>query len=99
MSFNAHQILQRPIVTEESQIQTAKSKGSQYTFRVNPKANKKQIKEAIEEQFPEVKVVSVNTMNYAGKTRRLGGTRREGRRSQWKKAVITLRPGDTIDLI
>jgi large subunit ribosomal protein L23 len=97
MSFEAHKIIQRPIITEESQIQT--SKGNQYTFRVNPKANKNSIKAAIEEQFPEVKVVSVNTMNYQGKTRRSQRTRRTGRASSWKKAVITLRPGDTIDLI
>lgn len=97
MSFEAHKVIQRPIVTEESQIQTGK--GNQYTFRVNAKANKITIKNAIEEQFPGVKVLSVNTMNYAGKSRRLGASRREGRRAHWKKAIVTLRPGDNIDLI
>ena len=46
-----------------------------------------------------IKVVSVNTMNYRGKSRRQIGTRRTGRRAHWKKAIITLRPGDQIELI
>jgi large subunit ribosomal protein L23 len=96
MSFDAHYVIQRPIITEETQIQTAK--GNQYTFRVRPDSNKVTIKEAIEQQFPGVRVVAVNTMNYDGKERGRVG-RRRGRRSNWKKAVITLRPGDTIDLL
>lgn len=98
MSVSAHHIVIAPIITEESQIQT--KKGAQYTFRVAPGANKRQIAEAIEEIFPEVRVQRVNTMNYAGKTKRaLAVTRRVGRRAKWKKAVVTLREGDKIDLI
>jgi len=66
---------------------------------VHPEANKQQIKEAIEIQFPEVHVVSVNTMNYQGKLRQHMRSRRVGRRSQWKKAIVTLRRGDVIELI
>jgi len=97
MSVEPHKIILRPIITEDSQIQTRKA--NQYTFRVHPEANKQQIKEAIEIQFPEVHVVSVNTMNYQGKLRQLMRSRRVGRRSQWKKAIVTLRRGDVIELI
>ncbi len=97
MSLDPHYIIKSPIITEESQIQTRK--GNQYTFSVDPRANKIQIREAVEGLFPNVKVISVNTMNYAGKMRRQLGTRRLGRRPNWKKAVVTLRPGDKIELI
>lgn len=97
MKLNPHQIIKSPIVTEESQIQTTKA--NQYTFRVAPAANKAQIRQAVEASFPEVKVVRVNTMNYDGKLRRIMGSRRVGRTSKWKKAVVTLREGDSIDLI
>ena len=98
MSVSAHHIVIAPIITEESQIQTRKA--VQYTFRVAPSANKRQIAQAIEEIFPEVKVSRVNTMNYIGKTKRmLAQSRRVGRRAKWKKAVVTLREGDKIDLI
>ena len=97
MSIKAHQIIKSPVITEESQIQT--SKGNQYTFRVDPKANKAQIREAIEAIFKEVKVVRVNTMNYSGKERRAFGSRKLGHKPDWKKAIVTLRAGDTIDLI
>lgn len=97
MSLEAYQIVKTPIITEESQIQTVK--GNQYTFRVNPVANKKQIREAVETIFPNVKVLRVNTMNYEGKMRRQFVSKSAGRKSSWKKAIVTLRPGDTIDLI
>ncbi|NLO31836.1 MAG: 50S ribosomal protein L23 [Candidatus Hydrogenedentes bacterium] len=94
-----HKIIDRPIVTEESQI--LRENGNHYVFRVSAWANKHQIREAIEEMYrkEEIKVVSVNTMNYRGKMRRPLGTRRTGRRSQWKKAIVTLRAGDVIELI
>ena len=97
MSIEAHKIVIAPIISEESQIQT--SKGSQYTFKVVPKATKAEIREAVEAIFPDVKVTRVNTMNYAGKLRRQMGSRRIGRRSSWKKAIVTLREGDAIELI
>ncbi len=99
MMMEYHKIIDRPIVTEESQI--LREKGNQYVFRVNPRANKRQIKDAIEEMFrkEEIKVVAVNTMNCRGKMRRQIGTRSSGRRAHWKKAIITLRKGDIIELI
>jgi len=97
MSVDISQVIISPLITEESQIQAAK--GNQYTFKVSQASNKKQIREAIEEFFPNVKVTRVNTMNYDGKTRRNLTSRKVGRRSSWKKAIITLRAGDTIDLI
>jgi large subunit ribosomal protein L23 len=97
MSLSPYQIVKRPIITEEAQIQTAK--GAQYTFCVVPDANKNQIRDAIEAIFPEVKVTRVNTMNYDGKTKRQMGSRKTGRRSKWKKAIVTLRAGDSIELI
>lgn len=97
MSVLAHQILLGPIITEESQIQTFK--GNQYTFKVRPHANKHQIREAIEAVFPGVHVERVNTMNYEGKLRRQSAASRAGRRASWKKAIVTLRDGDKIELI
>ncbi len=97
MSVEAHKIVITPLISEESQIQT--SKGNQYTFKVVPKATKSEIREAVEAIFPNIKVTRVNTMNYAGKLRRQMGSRRIGRRSSWKKAIVTLREGDAIDLI
>jgi len=94
MNREPHQIVQNPILTEESTLQTENR--NRYTFRVEPKANKQQIRDAIERLF-NVRVVSVNTMNYRGKMRRRG--RNTGRRAAWKKAVVTLREGDSIDLI
>ncbi len=97
MNTEIYHIVKRPIITEESQIQTAKA--NQYTFLVSPKANKIQIKQAIEAMFPGVHVISVNTMNYKGKTRRNFRTRQVGKKADWKKAIITLRAGEKIELV
>ena len=67
-----------------------------YLFKVDPAANKLEIKRAVEECF-KVKVVQVNTMNYSGKKRR-ERTLHYGKKSDWKRAVVTLRAGDRIDL-
>ncbi len=82
-------------LTEKANILTAK--GNKYVFEVNPAANKLEIKRAIESLFQK-KVVSVNTANYAGKKKR---ERRAdfGRRPHWKKAVVTLKEGEKIDLV
>ena len=90
------EIIYNPILTEETTIQTESH--NKYVFRVNPGANKIQIRDAIEQTF-NVRVSSVNTMNYMGKVaaRQSGGV--PGRRAMWKKAVITLHADDTIDLI
>jgi large subunit ribosomal protein L23 len=72
-------------------------KNNQYVFRVDPRANKLQIKQAIQELFGK-KVVRVNTAQYAGKKKR---ERRAdfGRRAHWKKAIVTLAQGEKIDLV
>ena len=85
-------ILRRPIITEKN---TRLMEMNQYTFEVAPEANKIQIKEAVERTF-NVKVKKVNTMNVRGKPRRR--IRRRGREASWKKAIVTLEPGYTIDL-
>lgn len=95
MSTAARQIVLGPILSEESQIQTAKA--NQYTFKVVPDANKHQIKAAIEAIYP-VKVARVNTMNYEGKIKRQFASRHTGQRRDWKKAIVTLKPGDKIVL-
>jgi large subunit ribosomal protein L23 len=72
-------------------------KYNQYVFRVDPRANKVQIKQAIQELFGK-KVLRVNTAQYAGKKKR---ERRAdfGRRAHWKKAIVTLAEGEKIDLV
>ena len=69
---------------------------NKYVFKVNPRANKIQIKSAIERLFKK-KVVRVNTCNYAGKKKR-ERTAAYGRKAHWKKAIVTLKQGDKIDL-
>lgn len=80
----AHDIIIKPIVTEQSMEQIAEKK---YTFQVDKRANKIQIKTAIEEAFG-VKVLAVNTMNVTGKYKRMGAN--IGKRTDWKKAIVTL---------
>lgn len=90
--MEARDILIRPIVTEKS---TALMEQGKYTFRVPLAATKIQIRQAVEQIF-KVKVQAVNTMRYGGKLKRMGRT--QGRRSDWKKAVVTLKPGEAIEL-
>lgn len=87
----AHDILIRPIITEKSSRLMAHDK---YTFEVLPKANKIEIRRAVEEVF-KVKVASVNTIKVRSKPKRMG--RFIGRSRSWKKAVVTLRPGERIE--
>jgi large subunit ribosomal protein L23 len=68
---------------------------NKYTFKVRKDSNKTEIKKAIEELF-NVDVVKVNTMNVKGKVKRLG--RNEGKRADWKKAIVKLAPGSKIEL-
>jgi large subunit ribosomal protein L23 len=88
-------IIRRVRLTEKSTLLTDKS--NKYVFEVNPAANKLEIKAAIESLFQK-KVVSVNTANYAGKKKR---ERRAdfGRRPHWKKAIVTLKEGEKLDLV
>jgi len=91
-----YHVIIAPVLSEESTIQMEAH--NKYVFKVDPRANKQQIKTAVEQQWPDVRVASVNTMNYAGKRKRRGYAASAGHTAKWKKAVITLRPGDSIDL-
>ncbi|MGH7665521.1 MAG: 50S ribosomal protein L23 [Gemmatimonadaceae bacterium] len=89
-----HRTIVRPIVTEKSSV--AYQERGEYTFEVHPGATKPAIRHAIEQLFG-VRVTGVWTSNQRGKERRMGKT--AGRRPQWKKAIVTLREGDSIDEI
>lgn len=88
-------IIRRPVVTEKSNFQADYL--NQYTFMVDNRANKMQIKQAIELAWPEVTVEKVRVANMPAKRARR--FRRVAiRKSGWKKAIVTLTPGDSIDL-
>jgi large subunit ribosomal protein L23 len=86
-----HYLIKGPIITEKTHTQ--REAANKLTFRVDLKANKIEIRKAIEDIF-KVKVLGVNTIRVRGKKKRLGRT--EGRRPDWKKAVVTLAPGEKI---
>ena len=86
-------VIQRPLITERGS--DLREKYNQYFFQVAPAANKHEIKQAVE-LFFGVKVENVRTMNMLGKVKRLG--RFSGKRADWKKAVVTLAEGDSIDV-
>ena len=88
-----HRTIVRPIVTEQSSA--AYQERGEYTFRVASDATKTTIQNAVEKLFG-VKVTGVWTSNQRGKARRVG--QQVGRRPHWKKAVVKLRAGDTIDI-
>ncbi|MCZ6635843.1 MAG: 50S ribosomal protein L23 [bacterium] len=89
---NSAQIIRRPIITERaSMLQEEQDK---YLFEVRRNANKIEIKQAVESMF-DVDVTKVNTIRMRGKIKRLG--RFQGRRPDWKKAVVTLAKGQSID--
>ena len=90
---NIYSTVVRPLVTEKGTFQSQSLNA--YAFEVDPKANKTQIKRAIEEIY-EVKVLEVRTANRKGKPRRVG--RRFGTTRKWKKAVVVLHPDHHIDL-
>ena len=86
-----YEVVVRPVITEKSSA--AYQERGEYTFQVHPDASKPQIREAIESLFG-VKVTGVWTSNVRGKEKRMGQT--VGRRPNWKKAIVTLRAGDSI---
>jgi large subunit ribosomal protein L23 len=90
--MNPAQVIIRPVVSEKSYVLAAVDK---YTFRVHPDAHKTQIRQAIEDLF-DVKVVEVRTMSVKSKPKRRGYT--SGRTRSWKKAIVQVRPGDTIPI-
>lgn len=94
MSREARDVLIRPLMTEKSMRQ--KEEQNTVSFRVRPDANKVEIRAAIEAVF-NVKVASIRTASFEGKLKRMG--RFQGRRANWKKAIVTLQPGHKIELV
>ena len=92
MSLSARQVLIAPVVSEKSYSQIEARK---YSFRVHPDAHKTQIRQAVEELF-EVKVVAVNVSQVRPKPKRRGMVL--GKKQGWKKAIVQLREGDTIEI-
>ncbi len=90
---NPHDIIRRPVITEKAT--DAKELLNKITFAVDTKANKLEIKQAVEKIF-KVGVAKVNVLNVKGKVKRIG--KNVGKRPGWKKAVITLKEGDTIEV-
>ncbi len=90
-----YEIVRRPLMTEKST--GIGEKQNAYLFEVVSDASKDEIKDAVEKLF-EVKVKTVNTMVVRGKVKRVSG-RYYGKRSKWKKAIVTLREGHTIQLV
>jgi len=89
--MEARDVIKKPLITEKSSRLMEENK---YFFMVDRRANKSQIKQAVEEIF-NVRVKGVNTSNVLGKLKRMG--RHEGRKPSWKKAVVTLEPGSRIE--
>jgi large subunit ribosomal protein L23 len=87
-----YSVLKKPLITEKSNLM--KDELNQIAFEVDKRANKIEIKESIEKIF-KVHVVKVHTLNIKGKKKRVG--RSQGKKPDWKKAVITLKKGETID--
>jgi len=90
--MNLYEVIRRPLVTEKS---TVLQESGKYVFEVARDANKKQIKEAVEKVF-KVTVTSVNVINVRGERKRIG--RNVVTTPQWKKAIVTLKSGDKIQL-
>ncbi|MDI6815162.1 MAG: 50S ribosomal protein L23 [Dehalococcoidales bacterium] len=90
--MHLYEVLRRPLITEKNTVLQAQGK---YAFEVAEGANKHQIKQAVEKAF-KVKVTTVNVMTVPGKRRRMG--RRQVLTPPWKKAIVTLKPGDKIEL-
>jgi large subunit ribosomal protein L23 len=89
---NPYNILKKPLITEKSNVM--KEELNQIAFAVDTRANKIEIKDAVKKLF-NVHVLKVRTFNMLGKRKRLG--RSEGKKSDWKKAIVTLKEGERID--
>lgn len=95
--MDLHQVIISPVVTEKSEGQRLVRKDTQrYVFRVHPDANKELIRQALHHLF-QVKAVSINTMVVPGKKKRFRTDRIK--LPKWKKAIVTLAPGQSIDLV
>ncbi len=93
MKIEMHRVLVQPLLTEK--ITGLREKTNTVGFVVHPEANRVQIKQAVETLL-KVKVVKVNLMNVRGKVKRLG--RFSGKRSDWKKAFVTLKEGEKLEM-
>ncbi|MFO0707836.1 MAG: 50S ribosomal protein L23 [Nitrospira sp.] len=93
MKLNMHAVLVQPLLTEK--ITGLRETTNTVGFMVHPDANRLQIKQAVETLL-KVKVARVNVLNVQGKVKRLG--RFSGKRSDWKKAFVTLKPGEKLEL-
>ena len=87
-----YSVLKRPLITEKSNLM--KDELNQIAFEVDRRANKIEIKEAVKKLF-NVHAIKVRTFNMLGKRKRMG--RSEGKKSDWKKAIVTLKEGERID--
>jgi large subunit ribosomal protein L23 len=90
---DTYSVLKKPLITEKGNLM--KDELNQITFEVDRRANKIEIKAAVEKIF-EVHVVKVHTLNMRGKMKRMGKS--QGKKPNWKKAIVTLKEGDNIDL-
>jgi large subunit ribosomal protein L23 len=90
---NRFEIIKRPLDTEK--LDRMRDRENKFAFEIDLKANKTEVKQAIEQLF-KVKVLDIKTHIVRGKFRRIG--RSEGRRPNWKKAIVTLKEGDAIQL-
>jgi large subunit ribosomal protein L23 len=90
--MNIYDVIKKPLVTEKSTIE--KDSRNVIALEVNRDANKIEIKQAVEKLF-KVEVTDVNTINVAGKVKRVG--KHTGKRSNWKKAYVTLKEGSNVD--
>ena len=91
--MNAEQIILGPVVTERNMM--LRDEQNKYAFHVHPRSTKPEIRKAVEELF-NVSVIAVTTMTGMGKFKRMG--RHVGRRSNWKKAIVRVAPGQKIDI-
>jgi large subunit ribosomal protein L23 len=93
MSLHPNEVLLAPVVSEKSYAQIELS--NTYSFRIHPDAHKTQVRQAVEELF-DVKVIRVNISKVQSKPKRRGLHR--GHRPGWKKAIVQLQPGDSIEI-
>ncbi len=89
-----HQVIKRALLTEKGTL--AREASNQYNFEVDPKANKIEVKQAVEKIF-KVRVLGVRVLGVHGKVKRVG--KAVGRRRNWKKAMVTLAPGERIETL
>ena len=93
MSLHPNEVLLAPVVSEKSYAQIEQT--NTYSFRIHPDAHKTQVRQAVEELF-DVTVLRVNVLKVQSKPKRRGMHR--GTKPGWKKAIVQLKPGDTIEI-